>query len=267
MTRPRLIVTDLDGTFLNATGGISAVNAAAVARAAECDVPFVVATGRPSRWLGELAELDFLPLVIVSNGAGVFDLSTNSYVRTHPIEAALALDVVRLLRQAIPGLTFGVEMGPVFGREHATPSGEEGSPWTVTATIEELVGAHAPPLKLLGFHTELDSDALAGIAKPLVGELLEVTHSLSSVFQGLVEISAPGITKASALAHLCAELGIAASEVAAFGDMPNDITMLEWAGMPFVVANAHPTMLDGRYPVIGHHDEDGVGRAILELLG
>ncbi|QRO88457.1 HAD hydrolase family protein [Kytococcus sedentarius] len=40
----------------------------------------------------------------------------------------------------------------------------------------------------------------------------------------------PGITQASALTHLCERLGVPTSEVVAFGDMPNDLPMLGWAG-------------------------------------
>jgi hypothetical protein len=47
-----------------------------------------------------------------------------------------------------------------------------------------------------------------------------------------------GEGKASMLRRYCARLGVAARDVAAFGDMPNDVAMLSWAGMPYVVANA-----------------------------
>ncbi|MHB1432205.1 MAG: HAD family hydrolase, partial [Streptosporangiaceae bacterium] len=60
--------------------------------------------------------------------------------------------------------------------------------------------------------------------------------------------------------------GIDAAEVIAFGDMPNDITMLRWAGIGHAVANAHPLVLAAADRVIGHHAEDGVAEAIEALL-
>lgn len=45
-----------------------------------------------------------------------------------------------------------------------------------------------------------------------------------------IEITAAGVTKASALSWLCESLGIESGEVIAFGDMPNDIPMLSWPG-------------------------------------
>ena len=65
---------------------------------------------------------------------------------------------------------------------------------------------------------------------------------------------------------MCAELGIDAVDVVAFGDMPNDFAMLTWAGRGYVVANGHGTLLAGGFTVIPGNDEDGVGRTVLQLL-
>ncbi len=62
----------------------------------------------------------------------------------------------------------------------------------------------------------------------------------SSSSIGLLEIAAPGVTKATGLAEIAATHGIAAHEIAAIGDMPNDVPMLEWVGESYAVANAHP---------------------------
>ncbi len=94
---------------------------------------------------------------------------------------------------------------------------------------------------------------------------MTATHSQLRDY-GLVEISAPGVTKASMLRRFCARLGVRARHVAAFGDMPNDVDMLSWAGMPHIVANAHPALHALDFPVVGSNAESGVGRAILNWL-
>ena len=60
----------------------------------------------------------------------------------------------------------------------------------------------------------------------------------------MLEISAAGVTKATTLAVLCEDLGVEAEEVIAFGDMPNDIAMLTWAGTSYAMADAHPTVIE-----------------------
>jgi hydroxymethylpyrimidine pyrophosphatase-like HAD family hydrolase len=78
----------------------------------------------------------------------------------------------------------------------------------------------------------------------------------------LLEISAPGVTKASTLALLCADLGVRADEVIAFGDMPNDLPMLSWAGTSYAMADAHPTVVEAARHRAPGHDDDGVARVL-----
>ena len=74
------------------------------------------------------------------------------------------------------------------------------------------------------------------------------------------------MTKASTLALVCAELGVDAADVVAFGDMPNDLPMLAWAGTSYAMANAHPTVLEAAGRIAPANDEDGVARVLVGLL-
>jgi Cof subfamily protein (haloacid dehalogenase superfamily) len=268
VSRPRLIVTDLDGTFLGSDRLVSPTNLAAARRAAELGIPFMVATGRPVRWLDVLDQLaEAHSQVIVSNGAGVFDLATRQVVRSFPLDAAVALAVADSLRAVVPGITFGFESSTGFGCEPTSPSRQRGAPGVLEGRLEDLVEPLGPVIKLLGFHTELDSDELSARAVAAVGDRLTLTHALVGDAYGMLELTAPGVTKASTLALLCAELGVAAADVVAFGDMPNDLAMLTWAGRGYVVANGHPSLHAAGFSVVPSNDEDGVGRTVLELLG
>jgi hydroxymethylpyrimidine pyrophosphatase-like HAD family hydrolase len=79
-------------------------------------------------------------------------------------------------------------------------------------------------------------------------------------------MSAAGVTKASTLALLCADRGIAAEDVVALGDMPNDLPMLAWAGTSYAMANAHPTVRAAADHVAPANDDDGVAQVIESLL-
>lgn len=268
MRLPRLIVTDLDGTFLRADQTISPTNVRAAAAAAERGIPLVVATGRPTRWLD---VLDGLPAahaqVVVSNGAAVIDLASRALLRDFPLDATVALDVAARLRRAISGISFGFETGTDFGCEPESPSRQRNDPRHLSGELPDLIVRLGRVIKMLGFHPGLASDTLTARACDVVGEELTLTHAATSADYGMIELTAPGVTKASTLAVLCAELGIASDEVVAFGDMPNDRAMLEWAGRGYVVASAHPSLLDAGFSVIPGDPADAVGRTILALLG
>ncbi len=70
------------------------------------------------------------------------------------------------------------------------------------------------------------------------------------------------MTKAATLVLLADELGVAAADVVAFGDMPNDLPMLEWAGTSYAMANADPLVLAAADHVAPSNDEDGVARVL-----
>jgi len=106
------------------------------------------------------------------------------------------------------------------------------------------------------------ADELYPTALRLVGDRAVVTYSSPR----FLEISASGIDKATTLARYCKRLGIASSEVVAFGDMPNDIPMLRWAGRGVAVANAHPEALAAADAITASNMADGVARYLDELL-
>lgn len=270
---PRLIVSDLDGTFLSPDGTVSQENAAAVLAAQQAGIPVLFATGRPVRWLDVIADLPGThPTVIASNGAVLYDLGSAQVVDRVDVDPLVALDAVRAIRETIPGTAFAFESGLRFGFEPAYQTWRSDlidDPFVFTGAAEEL--AHTEPfVKMLVQHASVEADDLLARVVELVGDSLTVTHSVTQG-RALVEVSGPGVSKASMLRRCCERLGIDSADVAAFGDMPNDVAMLSWVGMPHVVANAHPSVLglaeaNGAVTVVGGNHESGVGRTIATWL-
>jgi hydroxymethylpyrimidine pyrophosphatase-like HAD family hydrolase len=224
---------------------------------------FVLCTARPARWMAPLAEaLGHRGVAICANGGVVWDLHTESAVESFPLQPAIAREVVALLRGALPSATWAVERVSGFGREPGYVSRWPIPPGAVTAAVEALVAE--PAVKLMLRHDGLLADPLLELARELVGHLVELTHSNSR--DGMLEISAPGVSKASTLARLCAERGIESREVLAFGDMPNDLPMLEWAGQAVAVANAHPHVIAVADEVTASNDDGGVARVLERLV-
>jgi Cof subfamily protein (haloacid dehalogenase superfamily) len=261
MTPPRLVATDLDGTVVRSDYTVSERTVAAFERVERAGAMLVLVTGRPPRWMRSVAHLvAHCGVAICANGAIVYDMHTERVVDTHLIPAEALRAAIERLRAALPGAGFAVEhpAGLVFAE------GYEVSHWdlmTRPVPLEELMAR--PAAKLLVRHPELAADALLAEAAEVVGDLVLPTHSNGD---RLIEMSAAGVTKASTLAELCERHGIRASEVAAFGDMPNDLPMLTWAGRSYAVANAHPAVLAAVDHKVPANDEDGVARTLEELF-
>jgi Cof subfamily protein (haloacid dehalogenase superfamily) len=260
MNRPLVVATDLDGTIVRSDGTISTRTRDALTAAESAGAMVIIVTGRPPRWLHGIAEeTGHHGLAICANGALVYDLHTEQVLESHPLEVADARRLVGDLKAAIPGLTFGVESVEVgFAHEPAYRPKWTTDPDTLVADIEMLLSA--PVAKLLGRHQHMGSDELLARARDAVGEqLATLTHSSAD---GLLEISAAGISKASTLETVCAERGLGPMDTIAFGDMPNDLPMLAWAGHSVAVANAHPEVLAAADEITASNDDDGVAHVL-----
>ncbi|MBQ0827792.1 HAD-IIB family hydrolase [Streptomyces tagetis] len=270
--RPRLIATDLDGTLLRDDKSVSSrtVSALAAAEAAGIEVFFV--TGRPARWMDVVSDhVHGHGLAICGNGAAVVDLhggpGAHRFVKVRELARENALDAVRLLRDAAPGTVYAVEQTYGFHQEPAYPRMHLEIPDDL-APAEEILApdsraAGEPVLKILAFHPVLDPDAFLTLARLAIGDRANVTRSSPSA---LLEISGPDVSKASTLALCCAERGISHEEVVAFGDMPNDVEMLTWAGRSYAMGNAHPAAFAAASGRTVANNEDGVAIVIERML-
>ncbi|MFI9259126.1 HAD hydrolase family protein [Streptomyces sioyaensis] len=287
---PRLIATDLDGTLLHDDKTVSDRTIAALAAAERAGIEVFFVTGRPARWMGVVSDhVHGHGLAICANGAAVVDLHRGGrIVEVSPLERTVALAVVEALRGAAPGTSFAVERtGGIHYEPQYPPLLLD--PAAVVAPAEKLLaedfvtpldpdtsltddpaGAPEAPafpdqpvIKLLAHHPELDPDAFLALARTVAGGLASFTRSSPTA---LLEISGSGVSKAGTLAHCCAERGIAPEEVVAFGDMPNDIEMLTWAGTSYAMANAHPDVLAATMHRTASNNDDGVAVVIERIL-
>ncbi len=258
----RLAAIDLDGTLLRRDGTISARTKRAVRSALAAGIEPVLVTARGPRTVGDIAvELGVRGEAICSNGAIVLDLRTRRVRRLREIETEVALELVRALRERLPGILFAVER-EAFAHEPGFSAWEFTPPaGTRVATAEELL--EQPPTKLILRHAGHELEAIAAVAEEVAGQRASVSVS----GEWVVEVSAAGVNKAAALAELCAERGIAAAEVVAFGDHLNDLPMLAWAGRAVAVANAHPEVIAVADEVTATNDEDGVAQVLERLSG
>ncbi|MDO5091935.1 MAG: HAD family hydrolase [Propionibacteriaceae bacterium] len=261
--RPALIATDLDGTFLGARSEPHPGNLAAARRAVAAGAVFVVATGRPRRWLKDLAALsDIDPMVISSNGAATGRLTADRAEFIHIIAPERALEFATALPRKFE-VAFAVEYEHTWGREPAYPEGQFSSAELV-APLSVLLEA-APIVKVLARTQHADTHVFSPVALAAAQGHLEATFSWHDAC-GTVELSAVGVTKGKALAELLSVEGIDPTQCVAFGDMRNDLEMLQLVGRGFIMAGADPCLLGRGFTQIGHHEDGAVGDTILQLL-
>lgn len=258
---PRLVATDLDGTLVGADGRVSARTASVLRSVDALGVPVVFVTARPLRWMGDIwPHVGRHSLAIVSNGAILYDVGAGRVADITGIEPVVGAQILADLRVALPDAGLGLEYASGLHRTALYVSDEVPDP----SVVDELTGDWLGPVaKMLVKDYSIPAESLRSRVAEIVGDRATPTWSVP----GLVEISAVGVTKAWRLRSVCEELGVSASEVVAFGDMPNDLEMLRWAGMSYAMANGHESVLAAATHVAPANTDDGVARVLEELYG
>jgi HAD superfamily hydrolase (TIGR01484 family) len=247
----RAIATDLDGTLLRSDQSISPRTRDAICAAEEAGLLVVIATGRPPRWIAPVVEqLGDRGLVVCANGATVYDPAEHRIVHRNDIPADVALSIVDDVQQAFPEALLGVEQGFDFGIDDAAQ----------TASFDFR---DQPVTKLIIRMPHPAPPGTAVRVQEVVGTRALVTHSTNESF---LEVSSPTAHKATTVEMLLLEHGLAAPDVVAFGDMPNDLELIRWAGLGVAMANAHPQLKAEADLVTASNDEDGVAQVLEERV-
>jgi Cof subfamily protein (haloacid dehalogenase superfamily) len=269
------LVLDIDGTLLDDLERLSERTRAAIAAARASGVRVMLATGRSHDgarpWLKELA-LD-TPCVVF-NGAAVFDPVLDRLVETIELPAPLVSDLLAFAdaQQLLPVVARAesqyvrqpqaheLALLRGFRNLEALPNNAVPHEHVLRVTVFSLQHAHS--LALL----EDLQRAIAG--RPVYCThfpLAELAHSRDSLAQ-VVDVQPACNGKALALALLARRYGIASERVVAVGDAPNDLPMLEAAGLGVAMGNAKPPVQRAAKRVIGHNDSDALALLIEELF-
>ena len=266
---PRLIISDIDGTFITSAGRVTDRLRRVIVRAVESGAHFGLATGRPHRWLiPVLEQLPIAPVCVCANGAVVYDPASDRVLHAYELAPAAMAEVVEVAERVLAGVPhgYGVErvgssaLDPEEECFIVTPEYNRDawdSQFGVTDT-QTLISQ--PAAKLLVRCSSMTSAQMFELIAPEVDpELAHVTYSMD---EGLIEVSCPGVNKAAGARSLAERYGVTAADAVAFGDMPNDLELLRWAGVGVAMGNAVPMLHDAADHVTATNDEYGVAQVL-----
>ncbi|UXA17870.1 HAD family hydrolase [Mycobacterium sp. SMC-4] len=263
---PEMVASDVDGTLLDNDERLTPRTRAAVKAAVESGAQFVLATGRPPRWVAPVVDqLGFAPMAVCANGAVIYDPATDRIVSARTLSTEALAELADIATRLIPGSGLAVERVGRSAHDAATPQfvsspGYEHAwlnPDNTEVSLQDLLSA--PAVKLLIRKAGARSSDMAAVLSGHVGNAGDITYSTNN---GLIEIVPLGISKATGIAEVATPLGITAADVITFGDMPNDVPMLSWAGVGVAMGNAHPEAVAAADEVTVTNAEDGVAQVL-----
>jgi len=272
----RLIAVDIDGTLIDSTLDIPQGNLEALRRAHGAGVEIVLVTGRRHRFAMPVAEqLGFEFCLISSNGAITRSASGELFhadMLSREVARRLCGHMIEFSGSTV--LTFDKETRGAIVVERTDELGNNIQRWIDKNRmyIEEVVpitsALVADPVQAMFCGT-------VERMKPAEARLNDGTFAaeinvLKTQYDHrdlcILDVLRYGCSKGSALARWAAHLGIPRSQVMAIGDNYNDVEMLEFAGYPFVMANASEDLKRNGWSVTLDNEACGVAAAIEEVL-
>ena len=264
MKKYKMIVTDIDGTLLNAQHHISDENKVAIQSFIEAGNTCELASGRPTKGMWSIVdELDLThdeAYILSYNGSHLVNTKTRKTVYEHNLsneQFARVAEVASTLDLAFCSYT---EDALVVNR----PSEEAQIEVNITG-LELEVAVDVPAYfadksipKSIIFSKPEDIQENEKKIKALMGDDVEVFPS-SDIF---IEIMPKGIHKGAGILELSKMFDVPVAEIISIGDGGNDVSMIKQAGLGIAVANAIPVLKEAADVLTVDHNEHALAAVI-----
>jgi len=273
----RLLAVDIDGTLLNPEFQISAADLAGLRRAQREGVEVIVVTGRRHAFaLSIVQQLGFDLWVISSNGAITRSLKGETFHRDLlPVETCRQLCTNMKEFRGNTVLTFDTEGKGTIVLEHMNELTGSIQRWLeknleyieFVIPIEKSLNTDPVQAMFCGPIARMQQARAALSASGLERDITVLRTEYPVRDLSIVDILNQGCSKGHALERWAKHRGIAREQVMAIGDNYNDVEMLAFAGVPFIMGNASQELRGQGWAVTLPNDQNGVAAAIEQVLG
>ena len=270
----KLIVTDLDGTFLNSNHiTIPKENIEAFEKAHKMGVKVAIASGRTKILTDYLVEqLPFLDYLVTSNGAVTYDLHTGKVVCSTLMNNSQSVEIFNILKDY--NLIYEIYFNgncymnndsyAMFDKEHVSPHIHDLLKDFIkpVSSLEALIdGQGIEKLNILSLSGEERLEIEEKVNKSCDVAFASSFPIVKGV-NGNLEMTDKNATKGFAVKGLCDALGLSSENVMCFGDGENDCSMLDFADYSFSMANGTDLVKSTAKFITDTNDNAGVAKAI-----
>ena len=261
----KLLAIDLDETLLRSDNTVSKYTKNVIHAAQQRGLDIVLATGRMYQTaapVGKALGLGNVPMVLFSGGL-VQELELGHKIWERTIPAAVVHDVFTI------GAYHNLHMQSYVDDHLYCHHENEQSRYYArqTGAVAEFLGDDLYTFdgdanKLIIIDNPEQIDTVIAVLAPKLHNHVTLVRSQAN----FLEILPHGVSKGLALTALVKSKGIDLSQVVAFGNADNDISMLSITGASVAVANGTAAVKQVATYQCGHHNEDGVAHWIEEHI-
>ncbi len=272
----KLLALDIDGTLLDPRGELTPRNSEAISRARGLGVLVVLVTGRRFGSARELVQRLGLDIPLIShNGALTKNIETLETLDFHPLDAEIARSIIPFGRE------LGVDMiccddphglgtmviegvSPDNKSLHRYMDKYRDSVVTVSDLLEYV--NHAPIQMMFSGRCDPMDVFAESLQAAMDGQIQLFKTRYRSVDLTILDALSMTASKGASLARIARKHGVAREEVMAIGDNHNDLTMLRYAALGVVMANAEEELKQMGFELTSSNEEDGVAEAIEKYI-
>jgi Cof subfamily protein (haloacid dehalogenase superfamily) len=268
MTPPqdiRLLIADVDGTLVTHDKVLTRAAIAACRDLKSAGVGVALTSARPPAGMRMLIEPLGIDLPLAGFNGGLITAPDLSPIEGHPIAPETAQAAIRLIGEA--GLQAWIytadawfvsrREGPLVDREAWIIKLE---PKLASAPRDLPPG---PAYKIVGVGDDPSRLAAAEAgARDKIGAAATIARS-SAHYLDITDASA---NKGLAARSLARRLGLEPAQIAAIGDMPNDVLMFRECGLSIAMGNADESVKANASTVTDSNEDEGFANAVRRLL-
>jgi hypothetical protein len=237
--RIRLVVSDIDGTILDADKAVRPETAAAAARLKAAGIPLALVSSRPPRGIDSVRDaLGLTGPVAAFNGGFISGGAGKAPIAEHLIPEQAAHQTLEFLtRRGIDAWLFADDEW-LLKDPHTKYVPKEKRAIGFGPTV---VADFTPYLARCGKIVGVSEDfALLGKSEAALNAALGAAAAAHRSQKFYLDVTHTTANKGDALRAIAAWYGFDPAEAAAIGDMANDIPMLRTAGLSIAMGNASP---------------------------
>ena len=261
---PELLISDVDGTLITSEKVLTEATIAASDRLAEAGIALTLISARPPRGMMHVAGPMKINLPFAAFNGGMIVSPDGTVLSFNPLDLDVASDVVRILEDG------GVDAWVFAGNDwllknpgHPNVSRETRTVNFGPTVVQDFAGMDAPIGKIVGVSSDYDRlDACEAAARVALAGRASVTRSQKYY----LDISSLAATKGQGVTALCKLIGAPLSRTAVIGDMYNDISMFDVAGLAIAMGNAPDAVKTKAQLTTRSNAEDGFAAAVEDLV-
>ena len=258
MQSPKIIFSDIDGTFLQDDHTVSARNAEAVRALLASGIPFVLVSARMPEAIYPIMQSIGVTIPIISYSGALALTAEGETLEDVRVDAGAAGMVLSALEDRYPELTVNYYAGRrwyvrdeddprVRHEEDITHSKSERGNFDMLLSINTL------PSKIL----LMGEPAVCERAESDLAAAYPMLHVVRSA-PNLVEIMEASVSKESGIRAMLDHYNLTADDALSFGDNYNDLEMLRFTKTSVAMANAPEPIKKAATDVTKSNAEDGI---------